>query len=271
MKKFDIFIIEYSQYIYKYTNIQIYKFTNLQSFQVFYKMNRIPLADIVNIAVGDMLTGQDGNKYIVCDEAGVTYWKPVVVTTKVIKVIASKPVAKTVAPTKPTPAPKPVKKVKEVKEKYYWKDNNDKPRFEGEFFQMGKSLKPKVSPNKFPAGYVWTTKFRNISYVVDIEYVDYSTTSTKFWNLMSTCPPCLDAEDYPYEEEFGNYHVNYDEQGNKFWCESIIKSDYTHQPLQHARKFPEGTTRTGRDGNTYVSHRNDTYDAIMGDACWIEE
>ena len=256
-----------------YTNIQIYKFTNLQSFQVFqvfqvfYKMNRIPLADIVNIAVGDMLTGQDGNKYIVCDEAGVTYWKPIVITTKVTKVIASKPVAKTVAPTKPTPAPKPIKKVKEVKEKYYWKDNEDKPYFEGDWMQMAKSLKPKVSPTKFPAGYVWTTKFCDISYVVDIEYVDYSTTSEKFWNAMKSCPPCLDAEDYPYEDTYGKYHVNYDEQGNKFWCES----DYTHEPLQCARKFPEGTTRTGRDGYTYVSRRCDTYDAIMGDAYWIEE
>ena len=231
-------------------------------------MNRIPLADIVNIAVGDMLTGQDGNKYIVCDEAGVTYWKPI---GKVAKVIASKLVVKTVAPTKPTPAPKPVKKVKEVKEKYYWKDNDDKPYFEGDLKQMEKSLKPKVSPNKYPTGYVWTTKFSNISYVVDIEYIDYSTTSSKFWNRMSTCPPCLDAEDYPYEHEYGKFHVNYDKEGNKFWCESMNHSDDTHLPLQFSRKFPEGTTRTGRDGNTYVSRRNDTYDAISGDAYWEEE
>ena len=159
-------------------------------------MNRIPLAPIDFIAVGDMLTGQDGNKYVVCDEGGVLYWKPVVAngaTTKVTQVAVnvSAPVAVQA---------KPIKKVKEVKEKYYWKDNDKKPEYEGDNRdEIVKSLKPKISPTKFPAGYVWTTKFCNISYVVDTEYKGYSMTSSRFWNVAMTCPPCIDAEDYPYE------------------------------------------------------------------------
>lgn len=235
-------------------------------------MNRIPLADIVNIAVGDMLTGQDGNKYVVCDEAGVTYWKPVIT----IKTHVPKPVKKVKEVKENNPVSKPIKKVKEVKEKFYWKDNDKKPKFEhegdnDEWYKMAKSLIPKVSPSKFPAGYVWTTKFCNISYVVDIEYVDYSTTSSKFWHLVYSCSPCIDAEDYPIKHMSGDYCVDYDEQGNKFWSHCLTSRKSSHQPLQFPRKFPEGTTRTGRDGDTYVSRRDGDYDTLWGDAYWTEE
>ena len=224
-------------------------------------MDLVPKTPIKSLSIGDMLTGQDGNKYVVCKtNNNVLYWEPVEeIITKVT----------TVVPT----TPKPVQKIKEVREKYYWKDNKKKPRFEyngndDTWYQMGKSLLPTTDPSKKRAGYVWTTKFCNISYVVDIEYMDYSKTSSKFWKLVNECPPCIDAEDYPLKHELGTYHVNYDEQGNKFWCASVNNSKLSHQPLQSARKFPEGTTCTGRDGDTYVSRRRGDYDALRGDAFW---
>ena len=211
-------------------------------------MDLVPKSSIKSFCLGDVLTGQDGNKYIVCDEAGIMYWKPHVagvtnVTNVTVQVVAPS--------TKPTPAPaKPIKKVKEVKEKYYWKDNEKKPAYEGDNrYEMEKSLKPKVSPTKFPAGYVWTTKFRNISYVVDTEYKGYSKTSSRFWRVVTSCPPCLDAEDYPYEYWSDYYCVVYDEQGNKFWSWYYINGD--SYILQYPYKFPEGTYQTSRDGTTY--------------------
>ena len=142
------------------------------------------------------------------------------------------------------------KLIKEVKEKYYWKDNDKKPEYEGDnWTEMGESLKPKVSPTKFPAGYVWTTKFSDISYVVDTEYKGYSKTSSRFWKVVLTCPPCLDAEDYPYEYVSEGYCVVYDEQGNKFWSEHFGIDK--RRPLQCPYKFPGGTYQTSRDGTTY--------------------
>ena len=226
-------------------------------------MNRIPLAPIDFIAVGDLLTGQDGNKYVVCDEGGILYWKPVA-TTKVtqVSVNVSAPVV--------TPS-KPIKKVKEVKEKYYWKDNEKKPSIDdyNKRIEMEKSLKPKVSPTKFPAGYVWTTKFSNISYVVDTEYKGYSTTMSRFWDVVgSYLPPCLDANDYPFEYVSGEYYVDYDEQGNKFWCFKC--GDDEESPLQCAYKFVKGTTRTIGVDDTYVSRRDDdgvAYWGLVQDDC----
>jgi hypothetical protein len=209
-------------------------------------MNRIPLAPIELLGVGDVVSGQDGNKYVVCEKVSILYWEPYTNTT------VTTVVTPVVPQSKPTPAPsKPIKKVKEVKEKYYWKDNDKKPRYEGDNWdEMSKSLKPKVSPTKFPAGYVWTTKFSNISYVVDTEYNGYSKTSSRFWNVVYTCPPCLDAEDYPYEYVSGHYCVVYDEQGNKFWT-WCCHGDGESFPIQYACKFPEGTYQTTRDGTTY--------------------
>ena len=218
-------------------------------------MNRIPLAPIEFLGVGDVVSGQDGNKYIVCEKVSILYWEPytnATVTTVVTPVAPSKP-----TPTTPS---KPIKKVKEVKEKYYWKDNEKKPSIDDydKWIEMKKSLKPKVSPNKFPAGYVWTTKFSNISYVVDSGYKGYSTTMSMFWKVVgSYLPPCLDANDYPFEYVSGDYYVEYDEQGNKFWCYKW------GSPLQWAYKFVEGTTRTVGDGSTWVSRRDDE-----GSAWW---
>ena len=214
-------------------------------------MNRIPLAPIELLGVGDVVSGQDGNKYVVCEKVSILYWEPYT-NTAVTTVVT--PVTPSTKPT-PTPAPvKPIKKVKEVKEKYYWKDNDKKPKYEGDnWTEMSESLKPKVSPTKFPAGYVWTTKFRNISYVVDTEYKGYSKTSSRFWKVVNTCPPCLDAEDYPYEYVSGDgrYCVVYDEQGNKFWSECYMcDGNDESYPIQNPYKFPEGTYHTCRDGST---------------------
>ena len=223
-------------------------------------MNRIPLAPIDFIAVGDLLTGQDGNKYVVCDEGGILYWKPVA-TTKVTQV-----------PVNVSAPSKPIKKVKEVKEKYYWKDNDNKPVYDGDkWTEMRKSLKPKVSPNKFPAGYVWTTKFSNISYIVETGYKGYSTTMSKFWDWVPSCPPCLDANDYPFEyvDESENYYVDYDEQGNKFWSSAYCTDESL--PLQQPYKFIVETARTVSDGSTYVSVRCDdgsyNWDYVPQDDC----
>lgn len=183
------------------------------------------------ITVGDMLTGQDGNKYVVCDEAGVSYWKPV--QTK--------------------------------KEK----DNDMKPKFEyddvHQLCQMIQSLKPKVSPNKFPTGYVWTTKFSNISYIIDTEYKGSSMTMSRFWKFVFDCPPCVNAKNYPINHVYGRYYVDC-EQGNKFWCYSNFSNK--NEPYRREHKFPEGTTCTGRDGKTYVSRRNDEYHPVLGSAYW---
>ena len=233
-------------------------------------MDLVPKSSIKSFCLGDVLTGQDGNKYIVCDEAGIMYWKPHVAGVSNVTNVT----VQVVAPTKPTPTThaKPIKKVKEVKEKYYWKDNEKKPKYDGDYnnrLEMEKSLKPKVSPNKFPAGYVWTTKFNNISYVVDTGYKGYSTTMSRFWNVVRTCPPCLDANDYPFEYVSGEYYVDYDEQGNKFWSDRYL--DGEGSPLQYAHKFVEGTTRTSGDGSTWVSVRCDdgsaTWDYVPQDNC----
>ena len=214
-------------------------------------MNSIPLVPINVLRVGDILCGQDNIKYIVKEKAGTLYWKPYVANDATSATTVSNPTK-----TTPIASPKPIKKVKEVKEKYYWKDNEKKPAYDGDkWTEMSKSLKPKVSPNKFPAGYVWTTKFRNISYVVDTGYKGYSKTSSRFWNDVCTCPPCLDANDYPFEYKSGDYYVDYDEQGNKFWCYKYGDDEYA--PLQQAHKFVEGTTRTVGDGSTWVSIRRD--------------
>ena len=228
-------------------------------------MDLVPKSSIKSFCLGDVLTGQDGNKYIVCDEAGIMYWKPHVAGVSNVTNVT----VQVVAPSKPTHAasPKPTKKVKEVKEKYYWKDNERKPRYEGrDDDEIYNSLKPKISPNKFPAGYVWTTKFNNISYVVDTEYKGYSKTSSRFWNVVWTCPPCLDANDYPYEymSEDKNFGVVYDEQGNKFWT-WYCYGNSDNYPTQGSRKFPEGTYQTTRDGTTYKRTVNSN-----GDSDWEE-
>lgn len=212
-------------------------------------MNRTPLAPIEFLGVGDILSGQDGNKYVVCKKADIPYWEPY--TTNVSVVTPSKPI---VAPAPVASPSKPIKKVKEVKEKYYWKDNDKKPKYHGNnWTEMQKALKPKVSPNKFPAGYVWTTKFSNISFVVDIGYKGSSTTQSRFWNYMYECPPCLDANDYPFEHKEGRYYVEYDEQGNKFWCDAY--GDGVDCPIQPAYKFVEGDFYQHKNGNTYFSRR----------------
>ena len=210
-------------------------------------MDLVPKASIKSLCIGDVLSGQDGNKYVVCKNANVLYWEPYETPTDMQVTI-------NVSVSAVTP-PKPIKKVKEVKEKYYWKDNEKKPRYDGtNRDEMEKSLKPKVSPNKFPAGYVWTTKFRDISYVVDTGYKGSSTTMSRFWNVVGTCPPCLDANDYPFEYVSGRYMVEYDEQGNKFWCKLLTSENI---PCQWPYKFVKGTTRTVGAGDTYVSCRRD--------------
>lgn len=82
---------------------------------------------------------------------------------------------------------------------------------------MEESLKSKVSPYKFPTGYVWTTKFRNINFV-DAEYKGYSKKVTRLWKCIGGyIPPCLDAEDYPVYYYNSEHCIVSDEQGNKFW------------------------------------------------------
>lgn len=196
-------------------------------------MNRTPLAPIEFLGVGDILSGQDGNKYVVCKKGNILYWEPYTVASP----------------------SKPIRKVKEAKEKYYWKDNDKKPWYDGgKWNEMTEALKPKVSPNKFPAGYVWTTKFSNISFIVDIEYKGYSTTHSKVWMCVSKCPPCIDANDYPFQHISNDcYYVEYDKQGNKFWCFTYTIGD---MPIQQANKFVEGTAITTiKDGTTYISRR----------------
>ena len=213
-------------------------------------MDLLPKCPITSCSLGDILTGQDGNKYIVCKKANTMYWEPYEDVTNVSSGSSS---SNTIA------QPNPIRQVKPVKEKYYWKDNNKKPRYDGKNWNgMVKSLKPKTSPNKFPAGYVWITKFSDISFVVDIQYKGYSTTQSKFWNRVYCCPPCIDANDYPYEHISDNgYYVEYDKQGNKFWC--YKNSDGDHEPIQPPYKFMEGSTASDNNNRTFVSRRGNDY------------
>lgn len=144
---------------------------------------------------------------------------------------------------------------KDNNEKFYWKDNDNKPWCEGDRLcdEMSVSLKPIISPNNFSAGYVWTTEFRNISYVVDIEYKGSSTTTSRFWNYVLTCPPCLDAKDYDYKHEIGGYYVEHDEQGNKFWSECYGISESV--PLEKAYKYPKWYKYTTSNGLVWISCR----------------
>lgn len=139
--------------------------------------------------------------------------------------------------------------------KYYWKDNDNKPWCEGDRLcdEMSVSLKPNISPNEFSAGHVWTTEFRNITYIVDIEYNGSSTTTSRFWNYILTCPPCLDAKNYNYMHVVGGYYVEHDEQGNKFWCEKYGNDE--HSPIQMACKYPKGHKYTTSSGRVCISCR----------------
>lgn len=41
-------------------------------------MDQVPKISIKCLCLGDVLKGQDGNKYIVCEKAKVLYWEPYV-------------------------------------------------------------------------------------------------------------------------------------------------------------------------------------------------
>ena len=130
---------------------------------------------------------------------------------------------------------------------YYWKHNDKKPKFEYEnnndkWCKMANALKPNICPSEVPAGYVRTTQYSNISYVVDIEYKGYCKTPSKFWNVVSKCPPCLNADDFPVRYMSENYYVELDEHGKKFWCQRCGNDN--QYPLQKARTLPEGSTCT---------------------------
>jgi hypothetical protein len=128
---------------------------------------------------------------------------------------------------------------------FYWKHNDKKPKFEhgnDKWFTMAMSLKPYICPSEVPAGYVRITEFSNISFVVDIEYKGKSTKLSKFWNVVSECPPCVNVEDYPYKYVSGQYYVELDENGKKFWCQRC--GNDKQYPLQKACKFREGSTCT---------------------------
>ena len=198
-------------------------------------MDLVPKTSIKSLSIGDMLTGQDGNKYVVCKKANVLYWKP--------------------EEEKPTP---PIVSIKEKKPKFEHDGNDDK------LLEVAKRLLPKDSASNKAVGYVWKTKFSNIYYVVDIEYKGGSKTSEKFWNFVCECPPRVEADKYSLKHISGNYCVAYDDKYNKYWC----KTNQSHEPLQNARNFVEGTYETGRDGKTYVSRRNINYEAVKGDAFW---
>ena len=217
-------------------------------------MDAIPKVSFKTLTIGDVIKGQDGNKYVVSEEANILYWKPYVENASNVDA--------TPAPTpRPTPTAAPV--IKKTKEKYYWKDNNKKPEYEGNNMDdMVRTLKPKVSPNKFPTGYVWTTKFRNISYIVDVGYLGYSTKLSKLWVYVRYCPPCLDANNYPFkyvhETADSRYYVEYDEQGNKYWC-----CVYTCLIPQQAYKFKEGHIEYDSVGVKRVSHRYNLEDPVF--------
>ena len=58
-------------------------------------MDLVPKVSIKSLSIGDMLTGQDGNKYVVCKtNNNVLYWEPVEETETTRT--ACKPVQKTV-------------------------------------------------------------------------------------------------------------------------------------------------------------------------------
>lgn len=204
-------------------------------------MDLMPTCPITSCSIGDVLKGQDGKKYIVCKKANTMYWEPY---EEMPCGSSSNPIPS------PKPTPTPNKKVKKIKEKYYWKNNDKKPEYDGDdWYEMAQTLRPKVSPCKFPAGYVWTTKFSNICFIAETAYEGYSTTPIRFWNLVGVCPPCLDAKDYPYKNVSGSYCVAYDENGNKFWTSEWDHYDNDNDyPILHPSHFLYGhiyTTRTG--------------------------
>lgn len=202
-------------------------------------MNSIPLVSFELLSVGDIVKGQDENKYIYCRKANISYWEPYICVAEVTQ---------------------------NVEEKFHWKDNKTKPKYENDegdsYNRMAKALKPKVSPNDYPAGYVWTTKFCDISYVVDTGYKGSSKTISKFWNTVYFCPPCVDANDYPFKYVFEDgvecaeeyYYVEYDEEGNKFWCNNFDAIDEIC-PLRNAYKYVEGTSCKNSEGSTWWSCR----------------
>ena len=229
-------------------------------------MEFMPTCPIMSCSIGDVLKGQDGKKYIVCKKANITYWEPYEETSSASSSNTPQPTSSNTT----TRQVKPVKKTKPVKGKFYWKDNDRKPEYDGpnwyERYEMEKSLKPKVSPNKFPAGYVWTTKFSNISFIVDTTYEGYSKTSTRVWKWVGLCPPCLDAEDYPYKYKYERYAVDYDEKGNKFWTYCCGSGSDDDEPLLLPSKFPYGHIYTTGNGSQF-KRSVCSYD---GDAYWKE-
>jgi hypothetical protein len=147
---------------------------------------------------------------------------------------------------------------------FHWKDNDKKPwyNFRGSFEEWKeceKKLYPNISCNQFQAGYVWTTKYCNISYIVETEYKGSSKTLSKFWREVYKCPPCLDANDFPYEHFCEDYCVNYDENGKKFW--SFCNYQCPNTPLQYAGKFPEGTIVPAKNGLRFKSNRQEGWTA----------
>lgn len=151
-----------------------------------------------------------------------------------------------------------------------WRDNNKKPWFDfrdsfEEWKECEKMFYPDISSNQFPAGYVWTTEFRNISYIVDTEYKASSTTLSTFWKEVYKCPPCLDADDYPISHQCDEYSVDIDEKGKKFW--SFCGVDCPDVPLHDAGKFFEGTIVTSQNGSKFRSMRSQ----MFGWSAWWEQ
>jgi hypothetical protein len=152
-------------------------------------------------------------------------------------------------------------------DKFHWRDYEKKPKYDGYTREeMSKTLKPAISPTEFVPGSVRTTKFRNISYIVDFEYKGNSKTPTLFWNVVYCCPPCLDAEEYPFKYDLEGYHVTCDEQGNKFW--SLSYGSDNNIPISHPRHYPEGTFYYTPDGTTWQSTRNEGSDEHYYGASW---
>lgn len=204
-------------------------------------MNIVPKSSeesLRRIQDGEVLTCEDGNQYIVHDKSGIMYLKSI--------------------PTEPKNIPKLVnvqEHIQKISRWFNWTDNQKKPNYIGDMRdEMTKNLCPKISPTIFYAGYVWTTKFNNISYVVDIEYKGSSTTSSRVWVAVHSRPPCLDAENYPFKYICEEYHVVYDEKGNKFW--SLNYGSDNNIPMQHPSKYPEGHRYVTPDGYTWISKRN---------------
>lgn len=139
-----------------------------------------------------------------------------------------------------------------LKPKFSW----NKVNFGQEYDELVKRLKPKLLPNDFHAGHVITTKFDNISYIVDFKYTKESNDKPeKFWNVVRRRPPCQDANDYAYKYILDLFYVEIDEFGNNYWCERF--GDGYVCPLQHAYKFMEGTHISPGNGSTWMSVRND--------------